>query len=68
MGIIRGQGKLIKWQDDKGYGFIRDEKSQESIFFHVNGLLGQVKEKDKVSFEVEKGPKGFNAIKITPLT
>lgn len=64
--LIR-KGNISFFNENKGYGFIRDEKSQESIFFHINGLLGQVKEKDKVSFEVEKGPKGFNAIKITPL-
>ncbi|MBA3680229.1 MAG: cold shock domain-containing protein [Bacteroidetes bacterium] len=62
--LIR-KGNVSFFNEEKGYGFIRDEKSQESVFFHVNGLLSQVKEKDKVSFETEKGPKGLNAIKVT---
>ena len=64
--LIR-KGNISFFNEEKGYGFIRDEKSQESIFFHVNGLLGPVKEKDKVSFEVEMGQKGLNAIRVSPL-
>jgi cold shock CspA family protein len=66
-GDIERTGTLTFFNHSKGYGFIRDEKSQESIFFHVNGLLGPVKEKDKVSFEVEMGQKGLNAIRVSPL-
>lgn len=58
------KGSVTFFNESKGYGFIRDERSQESIFFHVNGLTSQVKERDKVSFEVERGQKGLNAIKI----
>jgi cold shock CspA family protein len=64
--LIR-RGNISFFNEEKGYGFIRDEKSQESIFFHVNGLVGPVKEKDKVSFEVEMGQKGLNAIRVTPV-
>ncbi len=59
------KGNISFFNEEKGYGFIRDERSQESIFFHVNNVSGQVKEKDKVSFETEKGPKGLNALKVT---
>ena len=62
--IIR-KGTVTFYNDAKGYGFIKDERSQESIFFHANGLLSQVKERDKVSFEVEMGQKGPNALKVT---
>jgi cold shock CspA family protein len=61
--LIR-KGTVTFFNENKGYGFIRDERSQESVFFHVNGLTAQVKEKDKVSFEVERGQKGLNAVKI----
>lgn len=61
--LIR-KGIISFFNEDKGYGFIHDEKSQESIFFHVNGLTTPVKERDKVTFEVEKGLKGLNAIKV----
>lgn len=62
--IVR-KGSITFFNENKGYGFIRDEKSQDSIFFHVNAVTGTVKEKDKVTFEVEQGQKGLNAVKVT---
>jgi cold shock CspA family protein len=63
--LIR-KGSVTFFNDEKGYGFIKDEKSQDSIFFHVNGVVTPpVKERDKVSFEVEMGQKGPNATKVT---
>jgi cold shock CspA family protein len=61
--LIR-KGTVAFFNDSKGYGFIRDHESQESIFVHINGLLDRVKENDKVTFETEKGQKGLNAIKV----
>lgn len=61
--LIR-KGTVTHFNDSKGYGFIRDHETQESFFVHVNGLLEPVKEQDKVSFEIEKGPKGFNAVRV----
>lgn len=57
-------GVVTAYNDSKGYGFIRDLKSQDSIFFHVNGLLTAVKEGNKVTFETEMGKKGLNAIRV----
>ncbi|MBS7563195.1 cold shock domain-containing protein [Mucilaginibacter sp. Bleaf8] len=57
-------GTVAFFNESKGYGFIRDLQSQESIFVHVNGIVEQIKENDKVTFEVEKTPKGLNAIKV----
>jgi len=62
--LIR-RGNVTFYNTEKGYGFIKDERSQESLFFHVNGLLSEVKERDKVSFEVEMGQKGKVAVKVT---
>lgn len=62
--ILR-KGKITFYNTEKGYGFIKDEKSQDSVFFHVNGLVGPVKENDKVTFETEMGQKGMVAIKVT---
>lgn len=61
--IIR-TGTVTFFNDGKGYGFIRDAQSQDSIFVHINGIMEQVKEGDKVIFETEKGQKGLNAIKV----
>lgn len=57
-------GKVTFFNDSKGYGFIKDLKSQESIFVHINALTGPIKEGDKVAFEVEKGMKGPNAVRV----
>lgn len=62
--LIR-KGTVTFFNDSKGYGFIKDQVTQESIFVHVNGLVDEIGENDKVSFETEKGLKGPNAIKVT---
>jgi cold shock CspA family protein len=49
---------------EKGYGFINDVETNESVFVHVNNLSGPITENDKVTFEVEMGPKGMNAINV----
>ncbi|MEO7394673.1 MAG: cold shock domain-containing protein [Chitinophagaceae bacterium] len=59
--LIRS-GTITFFNQDKGFGFIKDSITQESIFIHINQLSEPVKENDKISFEVEKGPKGLNAI------
>lgn len=61
--IVR-EGKVSFFNDSKGYGFIKDLKNQESYFVHVHGLLEEVAEGDKVSFELEPGQKGMNAVKV----
>jgi len=58
------KGKVAFFNDSKGFGFINDLDSQEKYFVHVNGLIDEIKENDKVSFELEKGMKGMNAVKV----
>lgn len=57
-------GIVSFFNDSKGFGFIKDLQSQESVFVHVNGLEMPIKEGEKVTFETEQGPKGLNAIKV----
>ncbi|GAB3289819.1 cold shock domain-containing protein [Hymenobacter humi] len=58
-------GIVSFFNDSKGYGFIKDQQTQESIFVHANGLAGgPISENDKVTFEVEMGPKGPNAVRV----
>ena len=57
-------GIVTYFNDSKGYGFIKDLKTQESIFVHVNGLSAPIKERDKVSFEVEQGKRGLSAVSV----
>jgi cold shock CspA family protein len=61
--LIR-KGVITFFNDAKGYGFIKDLESQESIFVHINSLNEEVKENNKVIFEVEMGPKGANAVNV----
>ena len=58
-------GTVTFFNASKGYGFIKDSQTQESIFVHANGLAGiTIGENDKVTFEVEMGPKGPNAVRV----
>ncbi|MDQ3073815.1 MAG: cold shock domain-containing protein [Bacteroidota bacterium] len=58
------KGVVTFFNDAKGYGFIKEVGTQDSIFVHVNGLTEQVKQNDKVTFEVEMGQKGPVAIEV----
>ena len=58
------KGTVTFFNDSKGYGFINDHDSQDSVFVHINGLEDDVREGDKVTFETEMGQKGLNAIKV----
>lgn len=58
------QGIVTMFNSAKGYGFIRDLRTQESIFVHINGLIDSISEQDKVSFEVTRTPKGLNAVAV----
>ena len=57
-------GKVAFYNSDKGYGFITEKETQEKFFYHVNGTLEDVAEGDAVTFELERGPKGMNAVKV----
>ena len=58
------QGVVTFFNEAKGYGFIKDMKSQESVFVHANQLSELIKENDKVTFMTELGPKGLNALNV----
>jgi cold shock CspA family protein len=58
------KGIVTFFNHDKGYGFIKDIETEESVFVHVNGLTEEVKENNKVQFEVEQGMKGPTAVRV----
>ena len=58
------KGTLTFFNTDKGFGFINDLKTQQSIFVHINNMEGVIKERDKVTFEIERGPKGPVAVRV----
>ena len=57
-------GKVSFFDSSKGFGFIIDSENNEKYFVHLSGLLDPVEENDKVSFELEKGLKGLNAVRV----
>lgn len=57
-------GKVTFFNTAKGFGFIKDHVSQESIFVHANNLSVTIKENDKVTFEVEPGQRGPMAVNV----
>lgn len=59
------KGTVSFFDPSKGFGFIIDAEDQEKYFTHVSGIIDEIEENDKVSFELEKGIKGLNAVKVT---
>lgn len=57
-------GTVTFFNDAKGFGFIKDSQTGESVFIHANQLSERISENDKVSFEVEMGHKGANAVNV----
>ena len=62
------EGVVKFFNDEKGYGFIEDSEGGESFFVHIDSVDGDIKERDKVSFEVGKGPKGPIALAVKKLS
>jgi len=59
------KGTVSFFDTSKGFGFIVDSENQEKYFCHVSGLIDEITEGNLVSFELEKGMKGMNAVKVT---
>ncbi|NKI25842.1 Cold shock protein, CspA family [Arenibacter nanhaiticus] len=57
-------GKVSFFDTSKGFGFIIDSENNEKYFVHVSGLIDEIAENDKVSFELERGMKGMNAVRV----
>lgn len=60
-------GTVDFFDTSKGYGFIKDAQTGERIFVHVSEATFELKEQIKLSFEVQKGPKGLVAVNLTRL-
>jgi len=57
-------GTIKFFNGTKGFGFITPEGGGEDIFVHATGLVDQIRENDKVTYEVENGKKGLNATNV----
>lgn len=57
-------GKVEFFNTSKGFGFIKENDTQEKFFVHVNNLTEEIKENDLVTFEIERTFKGMNAVRV----
>ena len=58
------KGTVKFFNDSKGFGFIKDSNSKNEYYVHSDGLKESIKENDEVTFELEKGKKGLNAVNV----
>lgn len=61
------QGVVSFFNESKGFGFINDAVSGERVFVHINQLTERIGETDKVTFEIEGGPRGLSAVNVKKL-
>lgn len=57
-------GTVKFFNDLKGFGFIKVDGTNEEVFVHASGLQDQVRQDDKVTFELQQGKKGINAVNV----
>jgi cold shock protein len=58
-------GTVKFFNSEKGFGFIKHDNTDQETFVHVSGLINEIKEGDKVEFELQNGKKGMNAVNVT---
>ncbi|MHC1707278.1 MAG: cold-shock protein [Bacteroidales bacterium] len=58
------KGTVKFFDETKGFGFIKDADSEKEYFVHANGLKETIKENDVVTFDLEEGRKGLNAVNV----
>lgn len=58
------EGVVKFFNETKGFGFIVPNSGESEIFVHSTGLLADIRENDKVTYDVEEGRKGLNAVNV----
>jgi CspA family cold shock protein len=58
------KGTVKFFNNTKGFGFIKDAESDKEYFVHATGLIDEVRENDEVSFDLQDGKKGLNAVNV----
>ena len=62
--ITMSKGTVKFFNDSKGFGFIKDESSDKEYFVHVSGLNDEIRENDEVTFDLQEGKRGLNAVNV----
>ena len=58
------EGTVKFFNNAKGFGFIKPTDSTDDVFVHESGLIDEIRDDDKVKFDVEQGKKGLNAVNV----
>jgi len=58
------KGTVKFFNETKGFGFIKDENSENEYFVHVTGLVHEIREADQVTFDLQEGKRGLNAVNV----
>lgn len=61
------KGTVKFFNDAKGFGFIIEDESKKEHFVHISGLIDEIREGDEVSFDLQEGRKGLNAVNVRVL-
>ena len=61
-------GRIEYFNAAKGYGFVKDADNGEKYFFHISSAPATIAEGDRVTFEIERGMRGMNAVRISIVT
>jgi CspA family cold shock protein len=57
-------GTVKFFNESKGYGFIKEDGTNKEYFVHVTGLIDKIAQDDQVSFDLQDGKKGMNAVNV----
>lgn len=58
------KGTITFYNESKGFGFIKDLETKQDVFVHANNVIGEIKEGNLVTYEVEMGQRGPNAVRV----
>jgi cold shock protein len=58
------KGVVKFFNESKGFGFIKDGETGQEYFVHVTGLIDEIRENDEVTYDVQEGRKGLNAVNV----
>jgi CspA family cold shock protein len=58
------KGTVKFFNEAKGFGFIKGENGEE-VFVHASGLIHEIQENDQVTYDVQDGKKGLNAVNVS---